>query len=924
MRKLRFAIFILLSILLSINLIIKSGQAIATNSLQAPNSYQVAINSPSEYDLLNGSVFYTGSINTVSPAGKQFAQEHALLTKQTIEKIDFLTRRLQRTKALNQEFIDNLGYQTIFWKQVSKFDKSMDGVLLKEIKLFNGVLTYQYEENFRWAIIKSLLQAIYQIEPGKPVNQSLIKSGLYTNLLYSYTDLNDFYQKKYKTLLLEASISHAYEENPNSGISMYDINQVRPLHQKELSIIQNLLEDLSFNQRVLTSISSNCKKLNALYNRIDNYSLAEIDKVIVNLNQQASMLKKKKPLSDKETKILSLINSYITYFKVIKGKLKSNILTYNIEQAIIASQEESKNIKLAYTGIIKADLLYGEEEQSWASSAWNTIKSGASAAVGATASTVKGVVGLGYAAADYATTKAADTYYSYTTKRDFENQMQTNTQNSKNPAAVNNAINNWKNEFDKTDNIVPTATIKNTIVEPALHSMLISNSDGKGLGQAAIVKASQSFNSFDNYVAGQVSQYTGLSQGTSKFITGVGLSVATAGGYGLGKDMTTLNNDKASNFDRGMAAAGVVLNFLPGLATSKSISTGSTQTKNMIETAGVQVTQASDDVVKAGQQVAQAQLQLTNTKGLLAATQAAGRPPEVTLYVQAMTQIKDKGLQNALLNEQNAKNVLENALEQQIAAGANPVSQNVVKGVQQFFTEISPQVYVDRIKNGFTQTISDTIKNAPNIVGDGGIINYIVSSTIDKTVNRGVKEEFTSLVNSWFGNSSNQTISGGGIQLQTGPSTTTRSEHNINLNDPTSMQLLQQYLSGQGNTNTTGITTDELNSTINNVQQNQQNFNDNRGIGNNTNSPVNPNDPGVFNTDPTAINGNSSGPSLNDRVNQMSSQTGGWANQPCPQGGQQSNQGNQPCPQGTQSGNQSNQPCPPVNPPCPTGNGPCP
>lgn len=833
------------------------AQIYQTNSNPISYTEGVLASSPGALELQNGTVLYTKAINTVSPQGKEFASQHAVIANETIQDVNQLTYKLFKTRDLNRNYMDSLGIQLNLWKQLTKRDPSLQPVLNRELQVFNKGISLQLQENLKWAVIDGILKELNTVQDYAPPNESLIKSLLYTDLIRCYADLNDFYKLKYKELITLSTLSHAAQENPRLNIPAYVLDQVKPLHANELNAATNLIYDLDDNFKGLQTISSKAKELNDLYNDIDKYSLSELNALIKNLESQVALMKANQDNKPYNASLIAVVNGYLNYYKALKKQLENKILAYEITESTLIAAYEKDPIKLAYAGTYDPGLLYSGLSD-WASWAASGVASGARTAAGAA-----------YAVADYTTGKAADTIFS---AADTASAIY-------NKGLFSKEYETWSNAYDKAGETNYTVSIRDTFINPIKATM--SGDSKNALGQAAIVKAQSSFSQFDKYAA----DATG-----SQFISQVALNVVTAGGYGLSKDFTTINDARASTADQIAAGVGIVLNIAPILSGARAANQGARAAANTIKDSTIKAAEEIAEVAGtakgANAALNQAYDALVNARTEL--IQAGG--PQAELMYATSRNIKPGPIKSAVENLDaaasnyyaanqafsNAQQELAGTVVENIGNTAKNTFSDGVKGAVNGFVEdhgLNP--IINRFQDLYSRSLGDAIKNAEPFFGNtvGGTLGVreIANFGLSNFFNESLEQVITDTTKNVLSTPPNQP---GGQQ---GPATT---YNQGGPNNPSGSQVdlnsVMQYLDSRQPLNS-GNSTNVLDDSINMIQTNQQSYNQGRG----PNSGSSSYDPNIFNTDPSSSN-NFGNQGLTNYVNQQSQQTSGWGNNQTP------------------------------------------
>jgi hypothetical protein len=937
MRRLSLVLAIFLTLcLISIPLIVKSQGAnrAKTNS----NTYEVLLSSPSTFEVNNGTILYSGAINTATPQNKVLAAEHSKIAVATIEDIEKFRYKLYQTRKINKEYMDNLGLQLELWKKLADSNPDYKNILSRELEVYNLGVGLQLEENVKWSVIDGTLSEIDKLneDARKKANESIDRSALYTRLIIYYVDLIDFYKNKYKEIITVSTLNHAIQENPNLNLPPVILNQIKPYHEKELQAAKGLLYDLDDNFSKLKEISDQAQQLDEFYLKLDKYSLAEVTKIIGNLQQQADNIRANQHDFLASGDVLQAIDGYIDYYKTLQGSLEDQILAREIKEATILAMYDRELTKIAYTGMLHPGVHY-VGLGAWVSSAWEGVKTG-----------TKIVVGGAYATADYVTGKAADTIFEISDKASA----------AYDHGLFSDEYKNFANAYDKAGEQIYTVSIKDTFVDPLANTL--AGNDKQGLGQAAVNKAQQSFQDTDKYLA----DATG-----SQFLSQVALNTITVGGYGLAKDCTTLSDANASTADKVVAGAGVLLALVPAVSGAKSANKAVKDgTKSLVKN----VSGAADDIGLAVANSNAASSTLKNaTTNMVNATddmiRAAGPNFKNADVLDDVFDAAARNFDNAVVNKVTAQQAYNQA-QQQVSSAIKTNLVNVPKntlidgaasGARGFVEDHTLAAIKGRLADLYSNSLEQAIKNAEPIFGDAvedaighhianftasNFVNNMVTGGITKTLDTIIKYDPNNPPNS--GSNSQGPINNqppGGIQNQPlvqppvssgmqnqslvpplSPGQNTGFQNPYLPNDPGAMQSQpatnsyglppgytppqQQYppypqtgytQPGQqpgsyppgmnqpttyidpsvlqqlfgNNQNRPNIDPNIFDQTIGQIQNNQTAWNDNRGANTVPNNPNISMNPDMFNTDPNAGPGNS-GQSTIDRVQNLSTQTG--------------------------------------------------
>lgn len=903
--------------------LISISQMLPTNPEKNSYTLNVIERSPSNFEINNGTVLFSGSINTYSEAGKAFKKEHIQLAEETIALIDELSISYSRTKQLNEQYLDQIAKQVSIWKKFVNKDSSYKTYLSRELQIFNRGMSLQFQENTRWAVIESTLHEIELLNNKNPneASMSFTKSTLYTNLIIYYIDLNDFYKDKYKELITLSTLSHATQENPNLNLPEEILTQIKPLHAQELTDAKVLIYDQKNNIDKIKEIGTQTKELNDFYKRLNQYSVSEIDNIISNMQKESKNLKPNSTNFLAENKMTPLTDDYINYYKSLKSQLEDQILAQEIKEASLASVYEEELTKITYTGMLYPGMEY-TGLGDWASSAWDAVKTG-----------TKVVSGAAFAAADYTTGKISETIFEVTDKASAMYDK----------GVFSDEYQQWSQAYDKAGENNSVVSIKDTFVNPLIATL--KGDDKHGLGQAAVNKAQGSFKETDKYLADK----TG-----SNFLSQVAMNAVTCGAYGLAKDFTTINDANASTTDKLIAGAGIILAVVPITSGAKAANEG---TKSTVKSAVKNVSQAADNIGSAIAQSNAASSTLKNaTTTLINATddmiKAAGpgfkKADVLDDAFNAVATTFDDAIVNKVTSQiaynQAQQNVSSTIKQSLISIPKNTMTDSIKSTTKGFIADHTIDAITGRLKDMYTNSLATAIKNAEpffgqaigDAIGIKDIANFTLTNFVNNSVTGGITTTLGNIFNS--GNTNNNQSQNPNQQMpaqqtpasnnnpQTGNTVPQLPDNIVEppmdpssfvqqppvygpqqypgnygqqppvygpqqypsnygqqpptygpqqyTNQPTDPNLLQQYLQGQTHNNPSQLfDPNEFTNVITMQQQNQQNLNDNRGQQNSTSSGYTPQQ--NFDTD---LNQNS-GTSITQHVQQLSTQTGQWHQQ---------------------------------------------
>ncbi|MGD9580734.1 MAG: hypothetical protein AB7V50_05140 [Vampirovibrionia bacterium] len=877
--------------------------------------------SPSNFEVNNGTVLFSGSINSFSDGGKMLKEEHTQIAEETINLIEELSINFGRTKQLNEAYYQQIANQLTIWKEFVNKNKQYQNILGRELQVFNTATNLQFQENIKWSVIDSTLNEIEQLNntDKNETTASFTKSTLYTKLLLSYIDLNEFYKEKYKEIITLSTLSHATQENPNLNLPQEILNQIKPLHDQELKDARILIYDQKNNIDKIKEIGSQTQVLNDFYKKMDQYSISEIDKILTNLKHESKNLTPNATNFLAQNDISPLINDYIKYYENVKVQLEEQILAQEIKEASIIAIYDEELTQLAYTGMLNPGMEYAGFSD-WASSAWNGVKTG-----------VKVVSGAGFAVADYATGKISETICEVSDKASamYDKGM------------FSDEYKQWSQAYDKAGENSSVVSIKDTFAVPLMATL--KGDDKNGLGQAAVNKAQQSFQTTDKYLE----EKTG-----TKFFSQVALNTVTCGGYGLAKDFTTINDANASTADKVVAGAGIILAVAPMVSGANAANDA---TKSAVKSTVKNVSKAADDIGSALVKSNAASDTLKNaTKNLASATddmiKAAGpNLSKADILYKTFNAVSTK-FDDAIINKTNSM-ISYNQSQQQmnntikislINVQKETLKDSAVSAIKSFASDHTLTAISNRVKDMFTDSLETAIKKGTpffgetlgNAIGVKDLANFTLTNFVNNTMTNGIttgmqeilkddKKDNKNPANSNTSPANNQTNPDNNQSQSNNTSQPTNNVVPLLPADPNNLQqtnnmvplvpaipygpqpqptnyypqtpgyplnqqqitgyttpqtdpaLLQQYLQGQqfNNNNKPNIDPNDLDNLIGMQQQNQQNFNDNRGQQNaNNQGYVTPQN---FDTD---LN-QSGGTNLTQHVQQLSTQTGQWQQQ---------------------------------------------
>ena len=515
---------------------------------------EVISDSPSQFELNNASILYTGAINTVSPQGQIFADEHAQLAKLSIELVELTGQKLKETRKMNQNLSDLLTMQLELWKSLQDKLPPLKIVYEKEVQIFNINLQYQIKENSLWALAESIEKQIINTKPKltKPANESLILSNLYTQLMVAYYDIIELYNEKYTYLIPMVMLNHTILYNPNLQMPAEIVQVIEPIHLTEFELIQKILLDSEQNTSSLNAFSEAASGFNDLQNRINLYSINQLESIITTLEEQKQKeIAIVNSINDPDRKSLLQTNTaqlenYIDYYKGIKENLQKTTYSAMFMSDIIKTQKENKKVLVAYNGNITADIFYG----GFGYSLWDKVKNGANA-----------VLGAGYAVTDYMSAKVSQAAFEVTEKASV----------AWDKGLFSKEYAEFSNNYNEIHKKINNVTFINTIAEP-LRQTLTGNLE-EGLGQSGMRKAKESFSDFEDKID-SLSKGK-LTKNQANFVTNIVLNVVTVGGYGLSKDVTIIADQKSTPEEIITSSAGMTLAVVPLLSASNLAKTTS-------------------------------------------------------------------------------------------------------------------------------------------------------------------------------------------------------------------------------------------------------------------------------------------------------------------------------------------------------------
>jgi hypothetical protein len=722
--------------------VIVSSQ-VSKDASKDSHTLDVIMASPGAFEQTYGTVLYTGALNAATDKTKELQNRHAELAEETVNDIERLRFKMEQTRRLNQEYLDSISKQLEIWKAMADKDPSLKPVLSREIELFNIAIQFQLEENIKWSAIDGVIAEIEELgkKSHQSANKSFTRSNFYTKLVLLYLDLVEFYKNKYKELITFATLYHAYQQNPNLKLADSVLSQVKPYHEKELVLSKNLLYDLDDNFSKLRDISQKANQLKEFYYDLDKFSLSEVNKLLENLRYQADTMKASQHQMLANVDMLPVIEGYIDYYETLKVQLEEKMIADQINDAVLLAMYDKELTRIAYTGMLYPGSQYGGFG-SWVSSAWEGVKTGTKVATGAV-----------FAAADYATGKTADLVFEAVDK----------TQAAYNHGLFSDEYRKFSQAYDEAGEKIYTVSIKDTFKDPLMATL--RGDDKQGLGQSAVNKAQQSFEASDKYLA----DLTG-----SNFASQVIMNTVTCGGYGLAKDVTTLNDANASTGQKIVAGAGVVLALAPVLSGAKTASEGTKgASKSLVKSVG----NVADDVGSAVTNVRSASGTLQNaTRNLAQSTddmiRAAGPNFRNADILDQGFNAVAQNFDNAIISRvsaQQAYNQARNQLNQTIKNNLTRVPADTVKGgassaLSGFIADHSLDAIGGRLRDLYSNSLSQAIKNAEPILGQTlgqavgikDIANFTLTNFINNNVTGGITTMLDGILNSDKNNQSQQ------------------------------------------------------------------------------------------------------------------------------------------------------------------------
>lgn len=941
MKQYKYLLTILLIISWVLTPMISISQMTQVNPKTDSYTLDVIESSPSNFEVNNGTVLFSGSINTYSETGKELKKEHTQIAEESIAMIEELSMNYARTKQLNEEYLNQLARQLSIWKKFADKNPSYKNILGRELQVFNRAMSLQFQENAMWTVIDSTLKEIEKLNEENPNEASLsfTRSALYTNLLISYIGLNDFYKEKYKELITLSTLSHATQENPNLNLPEEILNQIKPLHAQELKDAKVLIYDQKNNIDKIKEIGAQTKEINDFYKKVNQYSISEIDNILSNLKKESKNLTPNATNFLAENKMDPLIDDYINYYSSLKSQLEEQVVAQEMKEAALIAIYDEELTQISYTGMLYPGMEYAGLGD-WASSAWNAVKTGTKVASGAA-----------FAAVDYTTGKISETICEATDKASAMYDK----------GVFSDEYKQWSQAYDQAGDGKSIVSIKDTFINPLMATM--KGDDKHGLGQSAVNKAQGSFAEFDKYAADK----TG-----SNFLSQVALNTVTCGGYGLAKDYTTINDANASTGQKIVAGAGILLAVVPAISGAKVANEG---TRNAIKSTVKNGAQVMDDVGQAVARSGAASNTLKNaTKNLANATddmiKAAGPNLSKADVLDDVFNAAAQNFDNAMINKvtsQAAYNQAQQTVKNSIRDGLiNAPIKTIKDAVKDTFADWTVKGLKDQaianIKSAYQDSLTSVIKSSEpffgqslgNAIGIKDLANFTLSNFVNNNITGGITTTMDTLINSKNDKPqeqkpptqqipAQQTSDPVGSQqpsnIDTSPTkypsgdqsrppmvvpTIPQTGQNQSLvptvppygpqpyppsviaQDPnwspytppqtpgypiqppygpqqlpqtpgyTNPDLLNQYLQGQNNNNSTtppSFNPADFDNVLTMHQQNQQNLNDNRGQQNTNSSGYTPQQD--FNTDLSA----GGGTNLTQHVQQLSTQTGQWQQQ---------------------------------------------
>ncbi|MEW5822038.1 MAG: hypothetical protein AB1782_17725, partial [Cyanobacteriota bacterium] len=467
------------------------------------------------------------------------------------------------------------------------------------------------------------------------------------------------------------------------------------------------------------------------YHDIDKYSLSEIDNIITKLKHEYNYIQKNQTNFIAQNNLIPVVEGQIQYYEGLKSQLESQITFYEIEQATLLAYYDRHLTQIAYTGMLYPGMEYAGFTD-WASSAWDTVKTGS-----------KIITGSAFAAADYLSGKASETIFEVTDK----------AQAMYDHGVFSEEYNKWSNAYDQVGDGKSIKTIQNTFVDPLIAT--IKGDDKNGLGQNAVNNAQGTFKEVDKYLADK----TG-----SNFVSQVALNTVTCGGYGLAKDLTTLNDANASTSDKIVAGAGVVLALAPIASGAKSANEGA---KSGIKAASTTVSNSKNNIIKAinDSNVASDALE-SATQNLVKSTddmvRAAGpnfQNADVlnSAFNSVATKFDDAVIQrvtasnNLLQAQQQVNSAVKNAL---VDVPKDTLTETVKGTVKTFISDHSLDAIKNRFQDLYQNSLTQVIKNSEpyiggtigNAVGIRDLTNFTISNWVNNNITGGITTLMTEIL----------------------------------------------------------------------------------------------------------------------------------------------------------------------------------
>jgi len=717
--------------------------AFAVNNKKVESyTYEVIKTLPSDFEQKHGNLLYTGLISNYSQEGSIFAQEHSQISGEFINLIDELSYKTDVTKKINRDYMNFLSEQLRVWKIQAKKNPKLKPILNREVQVFNIALKLQIKENIKWANIYAIRRqiAILNQHDNTPVNYSFVKSDYYNRLLVAYVDLLYFYKNKYKDLLIISTLHHAVQENPRTKVPASVLKIIKPMHKYELRIAKALIYDMGNNFERIERIQQLTDCLMAFYNKIDNYSLSEVAKIIQNLKLQQEKLKEQTSLSEEEEvnkNLLTITDNYIGFYENVKIELSKKILSSNYKKNNnIASN--SNYPQFVFIGVIPnvGIAIMGNAFTNWCSNTYNTVADGAvyaaSSAYQGTKAVTKVATGAVYATVDYTTGVASEAICTATATASAVYDK----------GLFTKEYNEWNYNYKKAGENMETKTFNNTIVQPFINTM--EGNDKEGLGQAGARTASKSFEAADKAASGLISSASGMGEFASGITSSVVMNVVTLGGYGLAKDYNTLNDADKSTYERAFAAIGVATAVVPVFSASKGVNAGINNTYE----SGLN---AANNVMKSKFAVAQAQSIANKTKSeLLEATKNSLKAAGSETAEQAQLAAGRAFEKNVIAENayKAAKISYEDSIVGNIGNVAKETMTDSVKAAVCTFADdqFTYKAIVDRTKDLFTKTLKETIQDETGQTGGWQVAKYLFGGAVDNTysnlIGEGLKYTF--------------------------------------------------------------------------------------------------------------------------------------------------------------------------------------